>query len=281
MPNRGILYLLANDKHAAVLVVSIWSLRKAGCFLPVHMAVADDKAQAVAERIARDPRLAPFTWARWEAPSGPRGSAYAAKTHMQSLSPFEETLFHDADTLVCGDVMPMFDFHVEAVTLTQFSTWVSNGRKITGRLKPWAELAPDDVKMNASRPLPAINTGVLSFDKSPEAGAFFEEWQSLTYKKIMFIVDELTCQLIFWRHSCRVLDSRYNSSPIHDKRTDAAIYHGHGFKFIKKEQGRRIWWPAYQEALTFNIASLGEWTPAGDKHLKKYLDSLEVQKAAS
>ena len=273
--------MLANDKHAPVLVVSIWSLRKAGCFLPVHMAVADDKSQAVAERIARDPRLAPFTWARWTPPSGMRNSGYLAKTYMGTLTPFEETLFLDADTMVVGGLEPLFDFTTHSVILTQFAKWLSNGRTIRGRIKQWADVAPGDVSYMSSHTAPAINTGVIAWQRDSHSAAFMDEWKQLTARKPVFICDELAAQLIFWRHNVKVLNSRFNSSPVKDKRNDALIYHGHGFKFIKKEEGRRVWWPAYQEALAFNIASLREWTPAGDKHLKKYLGSLEEQKAAS
>ena len=265
--------MLANNKHGPVAVVSVWSLRKAGCFLPVHMAVADDKAQAVAEAIACDPRLAPFTWARWTPPSGMRNSGYLSKTHMGDLTPFEETLFLDADTMVVGDLGPLFDFSTHSVILTQFAKWLSNGRTIRGRIKQWADVAPGDVSYMSSHTAPAINTGVIAWQRDERSAAFMDEWKQLTARKPVFICDELAAQLIFWRHNVKVLDSRYNCSPTKDGRKDAVIYHFHGKKHVNREQGRAIWLPAYEEACKFNLADLRSWTPASDRRLREFLDA--------
>lgn len=213
-----------------------------------------------------------MTWQRWSPPSGQRGMAYAAKTWMDSLSHFERTLFIDADTLVVGDIWPIFQFGEYGVTLTQFSSWLSSGRKIANRIRPWMDLAPDDVRKMAAEPLPAVNTGVIAFDRSDGAAAFFAEWKSLTMKRPCFICDELSAQIIYHRHAVRVLDSRWNCSPIHDARKDAVIYHFHGRKHVNREQGRAIWLPAYDECCRLNIADINAWTPAGDKRLREYLE---------
>jgi lipopolysaccharide biosynthesis glycosyltransferase len=276
----GVLYMLQGNKHAVVLAVSIWSLRKSGFIGPVHIAIGDDKAEEICTHIAADPRLGPITTARWQPPTGKRGTVYLAKTHMQDLSPFERTLFIDADTLVVGDINPLFEFgqYTQAgpagVALTQFSNWQSNGRKISGRIKPWVDVVPDDVKEMQSKAYPAINTGVISFDRSAGSQAFFEDWRSTTEKKVVFICDELAAQLIFHRHAVRVLDDRYNASPIHSERArtgDAVIYHCHGKKHVNKPAGRKIWLPVYEECVKHNLANIREWTPAGDRRLKEFL----------
>jgi lipopolysaccharide biosynthesis glycosyltransferase len=277
---NGVLFMLAGNKHGPVLAVSIWSLRKTGYIGPVHIAIGDDKADEVVQHIAADPRLGPITVERWQPPTGRRGTVYLAKTFMYGLSPFERTLFIDADTLVVGDITPMFDFGQytaagsAGVTLTQFSNWVSNGRKISGRIKSWVDVVPDDVQEMQSKSYPAINTGVLSFDRSPGAAAFFADWKSTTEKKVVFICDELAAQLIFHRHAVRVLDDRYNASPIHSERArtgDAVLYHFHGKKHVNRPQGRSIWLPAYEECVKHNLANIREWTPAGDRRLKEFL----------
>jgi hypothetical protein len=278
--DSGVLYMLAGNKHGPVLAVSIWSLRKTGYIGPVHIAIGDDKAAEVCQHIAADPRLGPITTARWQPPTGKRGTVYLAKTFMYGLSPFERTLFVDADTLVVGDINPLFEFGQytaagpAGVTLTQFSNWVSDGRKISGRIKSWADVVPDDVKEMQSKAYPAINTGVLSFDRSPGAAAFFADWKSTTEKKVVFICDELAAQLIFHRHAVRVLDDRYNASPIHSERahkSEAVLLHFHGKKHVNRPQGRKLWLPVYDECVKHNLANIRAWTPAGDRRLKEFL----------
>lgn len=276
MLERGILYMLSGDKHANVLVVSLWSLRKSGYTGQVHLAVGDEKSAVVARNIASDLRLGPFTCERWQPPTGKRGCAYLAKTHMADLSPFDQTLFLDADTMTVGDVSPLFEFGPHGVTLTQFSDWKSNGRKISGRLKSWSDVAPRDWYEVTTSALPAINTGVIAFDRSEGSKLFFEDWRATTEKNVCFICDELAAQLIFWRHAVRVLDDRWNASPIHSERSrsgQAVIYHYHGRKHVNREQGRKLWLPMYDECCAQDIASIRSWTPASDRRLREFLDA--------
>lgn len=268
----GVLYLISGDRHVNVLAVSIYSLRHVGFRLPIHIAVGDDYPEPMVEMMAKDARLGPITWARWDKPSLHRNDKYRQKCFMDGLSPFDKTVYLDADTLVRGSLKPLFEFSPDrAVTLTQFSDWNSNGRKIPNRIRPWNDVANADVQEMLARAYPAINTGIIAFDKSSGSQKFFQEWRELTAKKIVFICDELSAQLIFWRHACRVVDDRWNASPIHSNRTDAIIWHGHGSKFIKREQGRKIWLPWYEACVEQNIAGIAEWTPAGDKRLREYL----------
>ena len=279
MPNRGILYMISGTKHLNVLVTSIYSLRSSGYIGPIHIAVGDDGPEDVVRKILEDPRLtgpdayANITWDRWQAPTGRKGDGWAQKTFMDTLSPFESTVFLDADTIVRGDINPLFTPQEFAVTLTQFSDWKSNGRKIQGRIAPWIDVAPDDVRKMSAKAFPAINTGILSWRNCNEARAFFNEWRSLTAKKPCFINDELAAQLIFWRHRTRVLDSRWNHSPIYDHREDWVITHLHGKKHVNRDQGRAIWLPVYEQCVRFNIADINSWTPGNDKRLREFLCS--------
>jgi len=276
MMDHGVLFLISGTKHLPVLAVSIFSLRKSGYKGPIHIAVGDDEAAKVVKLIAQDDTLhgvyRNLTWRRWSPPTGQRGDGYRMKTFMDGLSPFGQTIFLDADTVVRGSLDPLFTPKPFGVTLTQFSDWTSNGRKIPGRIKSWTDVAPGDVAEMLAKSYPAINTGVLSWRKSAEADAFFQEWKELSAKHPCFIVDELAAQLIFWRHAVRVLDSRWNHSPIHGRRNDWAIAHLHGRKHVNRDQGREVWLPVFDECCKLNIAEIRNWMPAGDKRLREYLD---------
>lgn len=280
MRDVGCLYMLTNDKHANVLAVSIWSLCKSGWKAGIHIACGDDKAERIAKFCADDARL-DVTWHRWQHPTGKRGTAYYAKTMMNELSPFNRTVFLDADTLIVRDISALLPTAEHPVVLTSFAEWVSTGKKISKRIRPWEGVCPTEVAEQLSRPFPALNTGVLSFSRSEAAQAFFADWQATTAKRIAFICDEIGAQLCFTRHPVKVLDDRYNCSPVHSRHERPVIYHGHGFKFIKKEQGRKLWMPWYDRAVAENVASIKEWTPAGDRHLKSYLQSRQVDDAVS
>lgn len=275
--DKGVLFLISGNRHVNVLAVSIYSLRHSGCRLPIHIAVGDEYPEPMVKQIAEDKRLGPITWQRWDKPSSHRNDKYRQKCFMDGLSPFEKTVYLDADTLVRGSIEPLFDFGMRhAVTLTQFSDWTSNGRKIPNRIRPWNDVAPSDVEQMLRKAYPAINTGIIAFDKSRDSQLFFQEWRELTAKKICFICDELSAQLIFWRHACRVVDDRWNASPVHSRQSEPVIWHGHGSKFIKREQGRKIWLPWYDACVEFNVGGIANWTPSGDKHLREYLEGKHI-----
>lgn len=279
MTKSGVLYLVSGSRHLAVLAVSLWSLRK-HWQSPIHIAVGDRAAEIIVCQAAADRRLSGseenLTWSRWKPPAGQRGSAYFAKTFMFELSPFERTIFLDADTLVCAGVESLIVSPLHAVTLTQFANWTTRGRRIQGRIRRFREASPADADEMFAREYPAINTGVMAFDKSKAAEDFFRDWKATAAKRIEFICDELACQLIFWRHSVRVLDDRWNYSPIHSRsarenEAHPAIYHFHGKKHVRRPEGLRLWLPAFQQCWRQNIAGIAHWAPSGDRYLADLL----------
>jgi hypothetical protein len=279
IPGRGVLYYLRGGRHANVLVVSLASLRNHWQG-PVCLLCGDDEAVSLAKRIAADPRLTDnFSWSAFKGDEGKRGTGYSTKTLLTGLSPFDETLFIDADTLVVGDLGELWPTHGEVV-LTQFASWVSSGPRISGRLAKWIDHAPDEVYRMSQYAYPAINTGVMAW--RGDAGAFGRAWREMCLRNPTWICDEIACQLIFPDHDCRIADERWNCSPIHSERHkaslgDVRIYHFHGKKHIKRDAGRAVWWQYYEEACRLNLAGIADWTPGGDRELKEYLRTLGTQ----
>lgn len=252
----GVLYINVGLKHAIHLAVSIYSLRK-WWDGPVAIACGDDSAEEIGHFIAGDPELRPVTIIRFDHEDNGRGSTYATKCRMGEFSPFERTVFIDADTLIVGDFRPMFPA-MGGVTLTQFSDWVSTGRMISGRVEKWRHVCDKMVNRMLECPYPAINTGVMGFTSS--STDWFEDWKKVTNKNISFICDEIAAQLIFPDHAVKVLDDRFNCSPTYSWGTgDVRIWHGHGFRFLKKETGRQLWLPVFKEALVRDTAKLQSW----------------------
>src|SRR3972149_951366 len=97
----GVVYLMIGSKHAEHLAVSLWSLLRhwAG---EVAIMVGDDKAAEFCQPMGTLDRvqLIPFDYNRGKVKGS--GSVYLAKTAMHKLSPFDRTVFLDADTLVAG-----------------------------------------------------------------------------------------------------------------------------------------------------------------------------------
>lgn len=279
MNGDGVLYVLIGEKHSVQAVVSLWSLRRHWDG-PVAIAAGDTPSRELAVRIAQDGRFGnvctvPFDYKRVIRKGS--GSVYATKTRMGELSPFDRTVFLDADTLVAGDFTDLFpEKGTDEVRLTQFCDWTTAGRMISGRVRGWMDVCPDLASRSLRHSYPAINTGVMGF--TSRSTPFMKCWQETAMKKVVFICDEIACQLIFLDFPHVVLDHRWNCSPpltptyipgVNDG--DVRVWHGHGRKFKKKARGRQVWWPWLVDALELDLAGMREWFPAADKELKKFL----------
>ena len=293
----GVAYLNIGMRHSDNLVVSLLSLTEHWDG-PVCIWVGEPEGKKVAEECRDDGRLGriqiiEFDYAQMRADQNSRrGSHYFAKTFcMANLSPFDRTVFLDADTQVAGDFTDMFPGE-EEMRITQFGEWVSRGGMMRGRIEKWRGVAAKEVICMMSADYPAINTGVIGFSKT--STRFLNAWEEMTSRQIQFIADEIAMQLIYPNYPRTVMDCRWNASPRHcwklhgfpgtcgGKRMDCAadhgltpdarIWHHHGHKAIQEPRGRYLWWPFYERAVKDNIANINQWSSGGhNKRLSRYL----------
>lgn len=114
------------------------------------------------------------------------GGNLLSKTQMYDISPFDNTLFLDADTVLCND--PSFGFkmsgkHGLAICLERASV-----------LKRWEP----EIRLNLPD-YPEYNTGVIFFNKHPSTKYLFEQW-NLDARRLAFWNDQpsfaLSCMQI-------------------------------------------------------------------------------------
>jgi hypothetical protein len=169
-----------------------------------------------------------------------RNLSYSVKPSIISLTPYDETIFTDTDVLFRSNPAKIFDIMGDRVFLTQFSKWTTDKRVIKKRIKRFEGLIPAEQLKNALTNKPAINTGVIGFSKNNLD--FMKEWIELTLSaKGTFIVDEIACQCMFFKHNCFVSGSEWNSSARYDKCADAKIIHFHGKKYKPESEATKLW----------------------------------------
>jgi hypothetical protein len=270
----GVTYMLTGNKHAAVLVVSLMSLRDyyRG---PVCVICGNGDAQQVVKRIADDERLTcgALEVVCWQAPvGGGKGLQHANKCNLIHLSPFERTVFLDADTLVVGPVNRLLPREgTEEVRLTRFASWVTTGHRLQQRIARWKDLLPAEAAMMSATPYPAINTGTFGFSKL--STAYFARLKELCEQQPIFMCDEIVAQLIFPHFPHVIMPDEYNYSCLYSETpiSDAKIIHFHGHKHCRCKLGEALWMPQYERACAGNLAGIHDWTPGGDKQLRKRL----------
>ena len=100
--------------------------------------------------------------------------ARAVKLQIDKLSPWDQTIYLDADTRIGGPVKPLFGilddgWDMAIVPCLRQREGVFGHVGTEERLQTLAELGGDD--------LLALQGGVMAFQKSAAVHAFFEEWR--------------------------------------------------------------------------------------------------------
>lgn len=275
---RGIIYLNIGVKHFNHLVVSLWSLRQKYDIPICILAGGPESIDAINTYILPEKKLAPIQIREFEFDNRGRGSAYFAKTSMCDLSPFQKSIFLDADTLVMGRFRELWPDDDE-VRFTQFADWTTFTKRIRTRISKWEDILPAEVSLQMKHEYPAINTGVLGFSRRSKP--FMARWHRETMKNISFICDELSAQLLYIHYPHMLLDERWNCSPrfswkrqgLHVEKADPRICHGHGKKFLKNNRDvQEGWWmPVYRSALEEDIAQIRSWTNSRSKEWRQLI----------
>jgi hypothetical protein len=264
-PFRRVYYLLTGAGHGPRLVASLWSLRK-HFDGPVVLYTTLPESHAIGERCANDPRLG-VEHRTLPHPRVRRNASYLAKVVLARSIPDPGGLFLDADTLVAGDLGPLFDALADSpFVATRFADWSSARGIVRRRLERWRALASrhaDPAEFTrwldeAVRPHPAVNAGVFAWRRGAD---LLEPWEALArFGHRQFICDEVALQILLPRFPHRLLDHRFNCSAVYGAgEPDARVWHFHGDKHLRRAEGRALWLPAFRECLRENPAGLADW----------------------
>lgn len=274
MKSAGVVYMLTGSKHGVQLAVAVQALRRVYDG-PVALIAGNEAGKEICDKISEDHRSGEVIVSEWAAPvGGGKGLQHCNKSRITELMPFDEAVFLDCDTLVVNDFSELFPRPgTEEVVLSQFANWWSDERKIKNRTEGYREILPAEVARAQASHYPAINTGTFGITKA--STAYVEKWKRGCDGRPHFMCDEIIAQLIFMDFPHRVLDERWNCSPIFShprfgppKDADVRIWHGHGWKFITRQHGWRIWKPYLDTALRTKFAHVDEWIDVDRKLVK-------------
>lgn len=266
--SKGVIYLfMGGSSYAPRLAISLFSLRQYYDG-PISILNPNDASRPYAEKIAGDERIRATVHPIEPTPAR-RHAHYVTKANLPKLSPYDESLFIDADTTVHGPMDEMFPTGPEIV-LTQWSNWISTGRMMSGRIRRWESQRPDLTAPQLAKPFPAVNTGVMGL---PRTHALYEEWDRLCRVHPIFIADEVAMQILYPTGDHRLLSDLYNCSPMVKSvnQGKAHLYHYHGGKH-SRTQCRPYFIPPAQAAIDANIGGMKTWAgSANDEGLNVLL----------
>ena len=208
--------------------------------------------------------------------------ALVRKTEMFLRSPYDRTLWLDADMIIVGKLDEMFDYLDDYdVAIPHFAGWVSDGSTIAKRIKRYKGLADQKHIDEALKHHPAVNTGILSWRKGDP---FIQKWFDLALKGDgkMFIPDEVAFQVLYPSYKDLSPDGKgvyiastdFNVSVIHDKNQskNRRVIHYHGQKHVLDHPNCDLWKETFEKMRKDNIANINQFIQYADKRLKKYIE---------
>jgi len=264
---HGVVYLLHGMGAAERLAVSVYSLRNHWCG-SITILTGDAAERAIARRIANG-----FNCRVLLIQDMP-DNAMLAKTRIPEWTPYGETLYLDADTVVVGAVDELFDY---ALTLTQEGCWVSTGKRVGKWIRSWRDKIEDHdclewLEIQLAHSWPAINTGVFAFRRDNH---HLDTWRKIAEQcPDMMMVDQLAMQIATSVIPYRLLDDRFNHSPTHGMAMeDIRVHHFHGRKHCRSRRVHPVWEKAFAEAMEANIGGLQEWAGKYDRDVARWLNA--------
>jgi hypothetical protein len=184
---RGVLYIAAGRRFIRAAIRSAGFVRKHSPDLPIHLFA---NWRDWGYDFEHDP--APFTSVgEIESPH------YRSKVDYSIRTPFERTLYLDADTRVLSDIRPVFDL------LDRFDLALAHAPNRVTRLTTWRTTLP--------HAFPQFNAGVFLYKSSPAVMALLREWVE-SFHTAGFRSDQITLRELLWLSDLRIatLPPEYN-----------------------------------------------------------------------
>lgn len=256
--SAGVVYFNRGRGCLIRILVSISSLRK-WSQLPVAVLDEEDSTPDWFESA-----LANLNGKRIKIEKGHR-NILVRKSAVWRDSPFDRTMFLDADTLVKGPVDEFFRWIEEnGLVVSNFCEWKTGGRKMSARIRQWHKIDPGLTKAALSYGH-AVNTGIMGWVKGSPAMAEYERLTLLGFEKNgrSKTLDEVAMQIVLPRFRHKLASHEWNVSPVFGDHTTAKVMHYHGNKHTRNTENCAVWKAQWFET----EKALGLPSPTGDRTL--------------
>ena len=272
---RGVIYFNMGTKCLLRTVVSIHSLRKhySG---PITVISNGPESNELCQKLFEDSDIN-VVIAEFDKDIEGKNNVFLKKASVNDFTPYDISVFLDADTLVRGKIDELFDLAERSgFVVPQFTNWTTETRCIIKRIKGWSDCHPDLIE-RALLPAPAVNCGVFAFVKDTP---FIVDWRkNIEGGRDQFIPDETGMQVVLHKYPHFVCDQKYNVSCKYSKphHSDTRIIHYHGRKHCRLDDkgtmlyGSDLWIEEYNECLKEKPYNWPIVNKHKDKMLKRFL----------
>jgi len=273
MESKGIIYLNQGTKCIQRLLVSVFSLRKyySGNITVFTIAEQPEWFLELLEKLKCDAVALEHKGIR----------PLVRKATLWRDSPYDLTMFLDADTVIVAPIDEYFDKIKEHKFCTgEFAEWKTTGSTMKRRINSFASIVPDYVEPSIKYGK-ATNTGIFGFTKD---APILKEWEWLTIEgqKVNRIPDEVGCQMLLHKYHHWLAPVQWGvsvkmSQPHHAE--DMKIIHYHGRKHAGEWELCAVWKQLYWELRhTFPKCVPYLEQAKGDRRFARYIKAIYTKK---
>jgi len=198
------------------------------------------------------------------------------KTTLWRYTPYDNTFFIDADTLILKPIDEVFGYIQDHEFISyNFANWRSDGNIVSRRIRGFSKIVSDDDIKLAIKYGKTVNVGVFGFKRGAE---FLPHWESLTRQgfenNCSNIPDEIACQILLPKYKSFLLPPTWGVSvkfATDEEIKNGIIIHYHGRKHcLPKYKLCRLWENEYLELVkeNENIPELKQ--SHGDRRLNSF-----------
>lgn len=278
MKTKGVVYFNMGTKCVQRILVSIHSLKKYFDG-PITVLSNGEDSHNLCHRLFDGSDIQVIETIFDKSLEG-KNNVFLKKASINEYTPFDLTVFLDADTLIRGKIDELFSLAEEyEFVVPQFANWTTEKRCIKKRINGWKDVH-SDLMDQALKPAPAVNCGVFAFKKDTK---FVIDWcDNIIDGREQFIPDETGMQVVIHKYPHFVCDQKFNVSCKYSNpyENDVRVIHYHGRKHCRLNDsgdilyGGEMWLKEYEEC---ELDAPYNWDIA-DKHkdrmLKRYFKSM-------
>ena len=181
MTTHGVIYYNRGTSCAARLMVSTYTLRQ---YYNGPLAILSE-GQESHELVDQIADVVNASVERFDLGLEGKNAAYLTKTRLHEVTPFDISLFIDADTIITGPVDELFSMIEEHTFIgTHMANWSTSKGLVAKRIKAWGKYYPDLIQPALDYG-DAINTGIFGFTRT---APLIQDW----FKKAISIQHQVS-----------------------------------------------------------------------------------------
>jgi hypothetical protein len=270
----GVLYYNTNTKCLVRLMTSIYALRK----------VYDGQVALIHDGKPRVDLVAFCAEYDVQIVEQPKATEYALvrKSQLWRVTPFQYSVFLDADTLPLADPTPLAELaKSHGFVVHHFADWKTTGGKVSGRIRAWEPAIGKSEVKKALKYGKAVNTGIFAFDRDAQILRDWEQITRLGYDRncTRRLVDEVACQVILHNHIHTIVGPDWGCSGRFGDVSTAKVIHYHGSKHVFEDARCDPWKAMYSE---LEAKHGKQWPlvckPNGDKRFARWRNERHQRK---